>query len=345
MRDYANYLQNRINLVIDNVMWFPLQVGDTIDLIAPSSAPEISKFEKIANIITSFGYIPSFKYSSINPISEYSNKDNIRAKNFHDAMNNTNSKAVWVIRGGAGSTRLWHILENMPPIQTCKPFIGFSDATGLHSYLHTIGIPTIHGITAEFNKNSGSTVINNEESMEYLFDILTGKYKTVSYQIEAINQIAQHNNIMLDDLTITGGNITLVIASLGSIYSPNTTQNSILILESVGETPHQLDRWFDALIHGCSLLSTTNMIKAIVIGSTLQNASRQNSIVENQNYNDSIERFSNIISNIPVYRGHFFGHDAHNKPIVLGSKAKIFKTETWNLEFTVPIHQEIFSPQ
>ena len=302
--------------------WQPLQKGDTIDLVAPASIPNTADFPKIKRVIEAAGYKASFTYAPIDPVLGYANTIEKRASSFHGAMSNPNSKAVWAIRGGAGSTRLWKMLNTMPTPAMCKPLIGFSDITGLHSYVGAAWqFPSVHAIVAEYNKEMGS-VINRDQSVDTLFALLSGQTKSISYKMKAINEAALESG-GLRDVIITGGNGTLVTSTLGSRFSPSKRGQCIVMLETIGATLHQLERVFDAVTFGTGLLSAGHNVKAIVVGETLISEEHPNTREEQAEFNDGITRLGQLIPNVPIYSAPIFGHGAVNKPLILGATSSI----------------------
>src|SRR5262245_43885205 len=109
-----------------------LQSSDVIDIIAPSSACPMEDIPAIKALITSLGLrcrIPEDLFGK-NLFS--ANSDEMRFKYLQEALQ-SDSKAIWCVRGGYGATRLIPYLAQLTPISSVKMLIGSSDITALHT--------------------------------------------------------------------------------------------------------------------------------------------------------------------------------------------------------------------
>ena len=318
-------------------IWQPLQPGDTIDLIAPSSTPDVRSIPYIIKMIESAGFKASTKYAPINDELGYANTIQIRAESFYKAMCNENSKMVWAIRGGAGSTRLWPYLSAQATPPTPKPVVGFSDITGLHSFVNfKWNCPSVHGVVAEYNKEMAAlftSTVNKDQSIQSVMNIVTGKVKNISYDVKAINNAA-HCLQAVQNVPVFGGNSTLVETSLGSPFRVNG-KDSILIIESIGATVHQLERMFDGYAWGFSMLTNTPSVKAIIIGETLLSETHKNDPENQAEFDKAIKRLGDLTPNVPVFSAPIFGHGNMNQPLILGTSANLTKKDSTHATLTV----------
>ena len=310
--------------------WNLLKKGDLIDLVASSSTPVDAEttIPIVKKVLEDIGFRVSTRFAPIDstPLG-YANSEEVLVDSFYNAMTATDSQAVWEIRGGAGATRLWSLLQEKPTPSIVKPLIGFSDTTGLHSYVNQVWrFTSLHGVLAEYNeevyKQGVDGIINDEESICSVTDVLTGKVTENHYKLTPLNDKACHTKEI--ESVALGGNMTLMIATMGNFLSPRQDP-CILVLEAVGAIPHDFERYLDLFSFSLGLLDGNTAIEAVVIGQVLADDMNRKREDESQ-YEIIINRFSKSLKNIPVYRGEFFGHGAINRPIGLGAKAKIKAT-------------------
>ncbi|MBA5248538.1 MAG: LD-carboxypeptidase [Gammaproteobacteria bacterium] len=316
-RYFANQYQD-----LPKHSWSALKTGDTIDLIAPSSATNPENVAQTIKALEKFGFKVSVQYARSQPTKlYYDNSDEYRTNAFIAAMNNPNSKAVWAIKGGAGATRLLPKLLKYPAPKIAKPLIGFSDITALHNFVnHQWRMPSLHAIVAGYNREVDRKIdshINIEESLKTVVDILKSDHnKTLIYQdLTPINKLAmQVKNI---NSSLSGGNLTLVQSSLDTPFQANL-ENNILIIEDIGNSAHQLERILDNLRYSQLL----NGVEAVILGEFIQTSADKKVVTDMINL--VLQRFADGV-NVPVFKGVFFGHSRLNHPMPLNTEAKIVK--------------------
>ncbi|MBA5249869.1 MAG: LD-carboxypeptidase [Gammaproteobacteria bacterium] len=302
--------------------WAALKQGDTIDLIAPSSATNKGNIDKTVKILESFGFAVSIKYAKSMPTKlHYANTDQYRADAFIQAMNNPDSQAVWVIKGGAGVTRLLPKLLKYPAPKISKPLIGFSDVTGLHNFVNQQWkMPSLHAIVADYNSEVDAEVrakINIRESIKTVVDILLAQENKVLFypHLTPMNLLAKQA-IKIDG-ALLGGNLTLVQSTLDTPFQARL-DDKILILEDIGNSAHQLERILDNIRYSQLL----NGVNAIILGEFIQTTQDKKAVTDMIDL--VLQRFANGVD-IPVFRGDFFGHSKLNHPMPLNTTTQIFK--------------------
>ena len=300
--------------------WQSLKKGDTIDLIAPSSATNPENVKKTIALLESFGFKVSTRYAKSEPTPLwYDNTDEYRSNAFFNAMNNSNSQAVWAIKGGAGATRLLPSLLKYEAPKKVKPLIGFSDITGLHNFVNNVwNFSSLHALVADYGEEIDKEInskINDEEKIKKVIDILLTKdNKQIKYEgLVAMNDEAKKVDTINGNLL--GGNLTLIQSTLDTPFQPDM-EGSFLILEDIGNSAHQLERILDNIRYSNLL----NGVKAVIMGEFIQTTNDNNAVTNMINL--VLERFAKGV-NVPVFRGNFFGHSKINHPIPLATKAKI----------------------
>ena len=217
-----------------------LKKNDTIGLIAPSGPLRDIKIEQIKYELNKLGYNVKIGKSCYLTYKGYlSGTDNERAIDLERMFLDKKVNAILCVRGGYGCTRILDLIDFSIIRDHPKIFIGFSDITALHIAINQISdLATYHGIMASsikkwdyFTYTSLIKALNFEEKLiienpkdEKLVSLCDG-------QCEGI---------------ITGGNLSLVVSTLGTKYEINT-KKKILFLEEIGEYTYKVDKMLNHL--------------------------------------------------------------------------------------------------
>ncbi|NJN26709.1 MAG: LD-carboxypeptidase [Cyclobacteriaceae bacterium] len=81
---------------------------------------------------------------------QFAGTDAQRAEDLQQAINDTAIKAIFMVRGGYGSTRIIDQIDYRPLLLHPKWICGFSDITAFHLHLYRIGICSIHAPMPSF---------------------------------------------------------------------------------------------------------------------------------------------------------------------------------------------------
>ena len=124
----------------------PLQPGDTIAVVAPSSTLAGADVTKGLVFLRSLGYELKIG-KSVSAFDGYlAGPDRLRAADINDAFADDTVKAIVCLRGGYGATRILPLLDYDLIAAHPKLFVGFSDITALHTaFLQRCGFCPIHG--------------------------------------------------------------------------------------------------------------------------------------------------------------------------------------------------------
>lgn len=300
--------------------WTPLKHGDLIDLVAPSSAYPKKDLPIIEKIFTDAGFRVRTTFAQqANDGLYHSNSDAEREMQFLEALNAPDSQAVWAIRGGGGSENFLTRMLSTPIPRVTKPLIGFSDVTGLHQFLNsTWNWPSIHGIiaggNAEVDHETGG-IVNSREHISMTLKVLTDDVSEVRYRIMPMNTAAK--NLTQLETSLIGGNLTLLSNSLDTPFAPRTDGYS-LILEDIGNSPHQLERLLDQILYSEHI----NNADAVILGEFL--SSLHETEAETRLSQLVLERYA-AKAQQPVFRLNRFGHGAENVPLPLNTDAVLQK--------------------
>ncbi len=288
-----------------------IKKGDKIGIIAPASPPNIKKMEKGIKLLKEWGF-KTQEAPHLRDVRGYlAGEDKKRAADLHNFFENDNINAIWCAGGGYGTPRLLQMLDYDLIKKNPKPFIGYSDITALHLAFNKFSnLITFHGpmVATELGDEPNEITIESIKKMlfnNYKIDILK---KFTLDKLEIVNGgIAEGE--------ITGGNLALLAATIGTPYELET-DNKLLFIEDIGEEAYNIDRMLSQLKNAAKL----DNLAGLVIGNFTDS--------ESKNYDPSLtvdEVINDYFAdkNYPVIRHLPFGHDKTQLTIPLGVKAKL----------------------
>lgn len=289
---------------------FFLKRGDIVDIVAPASACSEEHFRMGVKWIESMGFKPRFNAHLLQPDLYLSNSDAFRFQDLKKALYAKDSKAIWCLRGGYGSFRLWPELLKLSKKAPAKVFIGLSDITSMHQFLNQKwGWPTLH---ASLLDRVGQNKLPADVEQE-LVQVITGEKNAVSFaHLEPMNAQASKKKMIKG--TVRGGNLCTFMVSIGTKLQPKyqKKENVILFFEDIGERGYKVDRFLQHL----SQADVFKNVAAIVFGDFVDGLeSNGQSLVQ-----ETLMRFAKQ-TKIPVFSGVETGHGVIQRPLFFNSPA------------------------
>ncbi len=236
-----------------------LSKGDTIGIVSPAS-PSINKSEVTRGIETleEWGYKVVLGKNVNKTKGFVAGSEEERASDFNEMFRRDDVDAVFVTQGGYGSAQLiskidYDVIKSCPKIVT-----GFSDITSLHLAIQKFtGLVTFHG--------PGMTRFNSEDLTEYTKrSFIKAVTSTEPLGIIELADKKKWLNVISGgsaEGVLTGGNLTLICASLGTPYAIDV-KDKILLIEDVDTEPWMFEHMLSHL-RNANRLQT---LKGIVIG-------------------------------------------------------------------------------
>lgn len=286
----------------------PLVPGNTIGVVAPSYAPRTSRLHRGAKALREAGYQVRF-----DPEVEIERKfsrseDERRAENFMGMWLQPEIKAIICGTGGYGVVRMLPYLD--PEVFRANPkiFIGYSDITGLHSWLmRQANLRVFHGPTVD--------------------DLIPGAHDPTLASLLSALSTPQPDLKLGRDLArvvrpgtargrLVGGNFSLVQQTIGTQYQIDT-RDAILFLEEIDDPMSFVD---ERLVHlkSAGLLEG---VRGIVFGQLSLDRSEE----------DEFENFLiDLLADydIPVIMDFPAGHEVPNITLPLGTVVELGTDET-----------------
>lgn len=233
-----------------------LQKGDTVALIAPASHADAESVQIAAASLRFLDLYPKIYPSCLCSHGYFAGNDQRRAADLHAAFADDEVKGIFCLRGGYGATRILKLLDYEMIGKHPKVFCGYSDITALHTVFNRIcGFITFHGPmpSTDYTKMDRFSLLS-------LTDALFGNRDAREAQAPP--------GLPLSSLTggvasgrLTGGNLSLLLSTLGSPYEIDT-RDAILFIEETDEALYKVDRALTAL----SLAGKFDDCKGILLG-------------------------------------------------------------------------------
>lgn len=226
-----------------------LKSGDTIGIVATGRKVSALDIQDSRKIFESWGMkVSCSRHLHSTAHSYLSGSDSERISDFQQMLDDPDVKVIVCARGGYGTTRILDQLDFSSLIKSPKWIIGFSDITALHLKLFKLGIKSIHGtMPILFSKSESSS------SIESLRSSLVGESSIISAVANKNNRYGKAS------AQIIGGNLSLVVDSIGTSSDPDT-DGKILVLEEIDEYMYKVDRMLMHLKRAGKLSNLSGLI-------------------------------------------------------------------------------------
>ncbi len=254
-----------------------LKAGDTIAIVAPAGPLSDDGLKVATQRLEKMGFNVLTRKDVLRKTGYLAGSDDQRLSEFMDAINNPEVDAVFPGRGGYGAGRILDRLDYDAIRRNRKIIIGFSDITALHIAIQQkAGLVTFHSpvpmwglgspeglpdISAHWFWRALLRARYTSDQPGYLISATWPRSSPEKY--EATCQLDPPSAMVGGKATgaITGGNLSLVAASMGTPYEIQT-RDRILYLEDIGEAPYRVDRMLNTLRQAGKLAS----IKGVILG-------------------------------------------------------------------------------
>lgn len=215
-----------------------LKQGDTVGLICPSSAITTEKIGQCVKTMESLGYKVKTADNLDTDYAGYmAGTGKVRGEWINKMFADPEVKAIFCIRGGDGSSRVMEHLDYDLIRKNPKIFVGYSDVTNLHLALtQNCDLVTFHGpmvssnIVSDFDEETRNSLYKAiEADKEYEFENPAG------FDIQVLKEGKAAGRL-------TGGNLSVLSASIGTPYEMDT-KGKILFIEEVCEPMSKIEKW------------------------------------------------------------------------------------------------------
>jgi muramoyltetrapeptide carboxypeptidase len=309
----------------------PLNPGDTVGLVSPSSATDDSFNLQLAReAMEALGFQVRTGAHYASRYGHLAGTDAQRAGDLNAMFADDAVRAIVCVRGGSGAARLLPLLRYDTIRRNPKILLGYSDITALHCALNAMtGLVTFHGPIG-----SGSWNAFNVDQFKRLF--VQRELMRYANKIEAGDELVPRNN-RTRTLTggtargeLVGGNLSVLVALAGSRYLP-AFDGKILFLEDVGEAPYRVDRMLTTL----KLMGALDRIAGFVFGecTDCEPGDGYGSLTLEQILDDHIRPLK-----VPAYRGAMIGHIREQFIVPVGARMEM-DADAGTLRMLEPVFQ------
>lgn len=224
----------------------PLRPGDVIRFVAPASAGEMDGVRAAKELFESKGYKVVVPEGIDRKHGYLAGTDDERVAELNEALRDPEARAVFSIRGGYGLTRILDRVDYEGLRTHPKIVVGYSDLTGLHLAIGAkCRLVTFHGPMPLSNLKDESG--EHKYAADLFWSLLTtGRYAddaAAGLTIPAPSPADVPKALAPGKATgrLTGGNLTLVSATVGTPYQIET-KGRIMFLEDTKEPAYRVDR-------------------------------------------------------------------------------------------------------
>ena len=290
----------------------PLRQGDRVAIISPSSTPDSMVVERGCATLHQWGYEPVVGTNALNKYHGFAGTIEERTSDLLWALRDTTIHAILCSRGGDGAVQL---LPHIPLDEfrhNPKWFMGFSDATALHSAWVSAGVMSLHSTMCE----GIAARADNDSSIQALRGVLEGRLPC--YQVPH-HPLDQHG---VGEGLLVGGNLSVLCGVAGSEYDllQRVDEGLILFIEDTGEGISKVDR----MLHLLEVRGILSRLKGIVVGHFSKYKAPEN------DFEDMYAMLHEYLGNLPIPVCYDFPsghHSGTNLPLVEGCPVRLSVSE------------------
>ena len=295
-----------------------IRKGQTIGVVAPASGVMPKEVKDFVSLCDQWGVNVKLG-ANIGKRSGYlAASDQARADELMRFVEDTSIDAIVSGRGGYGVMRILPMLDFASIKQAGKLIMGFSDITALLIAVNQLsGLVTYHGPVASstfdaFTTASVTNVLRQVEGAPANTD-------TAAMYCDARLKVL-HGGTATGRLT--GGNLTMIVSTLGTPYEIDT-RGAVLFLEEISEEPYRIDRMLTQL----RLAGKLQSCAAIAIGHFRDCENRPGRFPEpSYSLSHVLQELIGDLG-IPAVYGLPFGHVRSKLTIPLGIQAELNATD------------------
>jgi muramoyltetrapeptide carboxypeptidase len=230
-----------------------LHRGATLAVVSPASTPKADLVHRGIAHLHSLGYKTVLGPHALDrgPLYYAGTLDD-RLSDLHAAFADPAIDGIICTRGGWGSAELLPHLDAALIRANLKAFIGYSDHTSLHVWLHNeANLTTFYGpmAAADFSREDGADLASWQGSLQDVKPWPLG----IADGLRVLRQGVAHGRL-------TGGCLSIFTEALGTPYAPRIDHDSILFLEDIGTKPYQWDRMLLHLRYSGLLKRVTGIV-------------------------------------------------------------------------------------
>ncbi len=285
--------------------------GSTIGIVAPASAALSSEVRDFIDLCTSWGIRTKLGRNISRRTGYLSASDEHRAAEFMESIEDPGVDAVVCARGGYGVMRILPLLDFQSIRQAGKVIMGFSDITAL-----LVAVNQMTGLVTFQCPVASSTL--DPFTIESMKSVVLRTQPPQTFQDQRLTTIQPG----MAQGRLTGGNLAMVVSTLGTRYEIDT-RDAILFLEEINEEPYRIDRmltqlWLAGKLQTCKGIAFGNFRNCEAKGISITGPS----FTLSQVFHERIAPLG-----VPAVYGLPFGHVRSKLTLPLGIRAELDATK------------------
>jgi muramoyltetrapeptide carboxypeptidase len=211
-----------------------LQSGDRVALVAPASSFPHEEVAAGVAELARLGLEAIYDDSLFDKDRFVAGSVETRVRAIHDAWQDPSIAALIAMRGGYGSAQLLPLLDPALLRSGRKALIGYSDITALLTLYQRNGLAAIHGPMIDRRISKGPSAYD-----EVSFRRVMMQPEPAGELRPAQLEVLHHGSATG---TLTGGTLTQLMASMGTMWAFEPPAGAVLFLEDIGERPYRIHR-------------------------------------------------------------------------------------------------------
>ena len=289
----------------------PIKPGSIIRIVSPAGKIDKKHVMPAVNWLEKQGYNVKLGKHVFARHFQFAGTDEQRAADVQEALDDTNCEAIICSRGGYGTVRIIERLDFTKFLKKPKWLVGFSDITILHSRLHNLNVPTIHGVMPRYFLDGKGAPREDLMSMMKLI-----KGEGISYEVNA----TEFDRRGAAAGQLLGGNLSIVNSLHGTKYDIDTN-GKILFLEDIDEFLYHTDR----MVHQLKLSGKLDNLAGLILGDFTDMKDNESPFGQTVH-----EIFAEAVKDkdYPVCYGFPGGHDKKNLALAFGREWQLDVAES-----------------
>jgi len=283
-----------------------LSPGDKVGVVATAKKVNRENTLHGIDILKTWGLEVKIGKYVFHSFYQFAGTDKQRTDDLQEMIDDPEIKAIFMARGGYGSTRIIDQIKFDSLYTSPKWICGFSDVTAFHLHIYNLGIASIHSPMPSF------FYALNQKSLDLFKGLIFGE--KVLYE----NKKHKQNRQGEGKGRLTGGNLSIICHTIGT-KSEIVTRGQILFIEDVGEQLYNLDRMMVQLKRAGFLKD----LAGLIVGQFSD--MKDNEDVFGYDANEIIYSHTKEYE-YPVAFDFPIGHTSENYAIPVGMEAKLIVT-------------------
>ncbi|QSS99652.1 LD-carboxypeptidase [Pontibacillus sp. ALD_SL1] len=285
-----------------------LKKGDTIGVIAPASPPNLDNVKKAIPFFEQKGLNVKLGPNVSRTYGHLAGTDEERLKDLHDFFQDPNIDGIICAGGGYGTARIADLIDYDLIRNNPKIFWGYSDITFLHTAIRQqTGLTTFHGPMLGSDIGKETFDDQSRAMFDQLFSPQTLNYDESFSPLHMISKGEASGEIV-------GGNLSLLVTSIGTSFEIDT-KGKLLLIEDIGEEPYRIDSFLNQLRQAGKFEDAAG----VIVGDFSESDPKKEASLSL----DEVLHFYFANLNKPVLSGFKIGHCLPHFAIPFGTKGTL----------------------